>query len=118
MADFEQAAERLGQRIRRLRREKGLTQKKLAEKAGVFDVGELERGRKVKDGPVNPRIETLHKIASALDVELEELFLPSPKPAAGPHLAELAALLESRDEKTIRHILEFVRAMLRWKEEE
>lgn len=75
MNGFQREVTRLGQRIRQLRRQKGLTQRQLAEKAGVFDVGELERGYKVKGGSaVNPRIETLSRIAVALDVQLEELF--------------------------------------------
>ncbi len=74
MDRLENAAERIGRRIREIRRQKGLTQKQLAEKAGVFDVGELERGRKVKGGTTNPRLETLCRIASALDVEIDVLF--------------------------------------------
>ena len=40
----------------------------------MFDVGELEKGYKVKGGAVNPRIETLFKISSALGASLEQLF--------------------------------------------
>lgn len=119
MDGFQQVVERVGQHIRNLRRAERLTQKELAEKAGVFDVGELERGRKVKDGPVNPRVETLHRIASALEVDIEELFgLSSSKPViANPHLLELVALLEKQDEKTIQNALEFVKAMLQFKDQ-
>ena len=74
MDGFEGVIERLGRRIRQLRQLRGLTQKQLAEKAGIFDVGEIERGSKAKGGIANPRIETLHKVALALEVDVEELF--------------------------------------------
>lgn len=74
MDGFETVVEKVGSRIRQFRTAQGLTQAQLAEKAGVFDVGEIERGKKVRGGPANPRLETLHKIARALGIELEELF--------------------------------------------
>lgn len=94
MDGFEGAVEKLGQRIRQLRQQKGLSQKELAEKAGVFDVGELERGRKVKGGAANPRVETLYKIAVALGVDMEELFGHS---ALDEDAVKISRLLEGQD---------------------
>ena len=95
MDRLEDAAERIGRRIREIRNERSLTQKQLAERAGVFDVGELERGRKVKGGTTNPRLETLCRIANALDVEIDELFGHG---VVGQEVRRLAELV--RDQET------------------
>lgn len=61
---------RVGDRIRHIRKEKGLSQEQLAERAGLHNnyVGQVERGEK------NLTIETLEKIVSGLDISLEEMF--------------------------------------------
>ena len=97
MNGFDRTVGRLGERIRRLRQAQGLTQKGLAEKADVFDVGELERARKVKGGTVNPRIETLYRIAVALDVSFEELF---GHPPLDEEAVRITRLLEGQDPST------------------
>ncbi len=63
-------AELLGERIRLLRNQRGLSQEGLAYKASINTsyMGQVERGEK------SPTIDTLEKIALALDVTLEELF--------------------------------------------
>ena len=48
--------------------EQGITQKKLAEKMGI---AEISLSRSLRG---NPTVETLDKIASALGVEIHELF--------------------------------------------
>jgi len=60
----------LGRRIRSLRVQKGLTQQELGEKADINYkfLGEIERGQQ------NPSFGILAKIATALGVELSELF--------------------------------------------
>lgn len=60
---------RLAQRIERLRKEKGLTQEKLADKAGLHRAyfWDIENGRNIS-------IKTADKIAKALGVTLSELF--------------------------------------------
>lgn len=59
-----------GKRIRSYRIQKGLSQEKLAELAGCHPtyIGQLERGEK------NATLESIEKIASALDVPLAKLF--------------------------------------------
>jgi len=61
---------RIGENIRKLRTENELSQEKLAEKVEVDRsyIGFLERGQK------NPTINTLYKIAKALNVKLKDLF--------------------------------------------
>ena len=63
-------AKTLGQRIRNYRTAKGLSQEKLAELSGCHPtyIGQIERGEK------NATLESIEKIASALDVSLSKLF--------------------------------------------
>lgn len=59
-----------GKRLAMLRRERGLTQAQLAEKANVttLNIGYIEQGRQL------PRMTTMHDIATALDIAVMELF--------------------------------------------
>lgn len=59
----------LGERIEKLRKEKGLTQEELAEKADLHRAyfWDIENGRNIS-------VKTAYKIAKALDVGLLELF--------------------------------------------
>lgn len=61
---------KLGERIKNLRREKGLTQEKLAELAKVDPktIIEIENGKRK-----NPTFKTLNKITHALGIPLKEI---------------------------------------------
>jgi len=61
---------RLGKNIAKMRKQSGLTQEKLAEKAGLSltFIGYLETGQK------RPALKTLNKIASVLKVKVKELI--------------------------------------------
>lgn len=60
----------IGQRIRNYRTEKRFSQEKLAEMSGCHPtyIGQIERGEK------NATIESIEKIACAMDVPLSKLF--------------------------------------------
>ena len=62
--------EKLGAKIKQLRKSQKLTQEQLGEKAGISYkfIGEVERGA------VNPSLDSLVSIASALHVNVKELF--------------------------------------------
>ena len=59
-----------GKRFAEIRKSRGLTQEALADKAGitVLSIGFIEQGRRW------PRIATLHKLATCLNVSIDELF--------------------------------------------
>ena len=66
--------------LRLLRVAKGVSQDDLALSAGIERayVGHLERGSK------NPTIETLEKLAIALDCHVSDFFVEPPDPAERP----------------------------------
>lgn len=61
--------QKLSQRIERLRKDKGMTQEGLAEKAGLHRAyfWDIENGRNIS-------IKTAYKVARALGVSLSQLF--------------------------------------------
>ncbi|MCR2049999.1 helix-turn-helix domain-containing protein [Acetatifactor muris] len=58
-----------GESIKQIRKEKGLTQKQLGEKLGISQsaIGQFESNK------ANPKMETIQKIADALNVSLNDL---------------------------------------------
>lgn len=79
-----------GDMIKKHRTEQGLTQKKLGELCGIAD----SNIRKYESGRQNPKIETLQKIADALDIKISELI--SLNDAIG-------SVLETTEENRIIH---------------
>lgn len=69
---FEDRAYRrvLGDRLRHLRAERGLTQEQLADRAGLA----REYLSKVESGHRNPSLDIIARLAQALEVSLEDLF--------------------------------------------
>lgn len=63
----------LGTRIKSLRLQKGCTLPQLAEKAEVA-IGLLSQLEKANDAEANPNLQTLRKIAKALDVTVADLL--------------------------------------------
>lgn len=62
--------EQLGKNIQKLRKQAGLTQEQLAEKAGVSlpYIGYIETGQK------KPSLKVINKIAESLKVKVKDLF--------------------------------------------
>lgn len=69
MSDLRQ---KVGNRIRALRKARGLTQQQLAELSNLDDayIGSVERGER------NISLDTLEKVIIAFDIQPTELFLP------------------------------------------
>lgn len=89
----------LGRQIRRLRQEKGWSQRWLARQAGVVqqNLSLYERGL------TNPRLETLGRLAAALDAEVR--IEPRREPASGEEPGEpfsLPLLMEYVDRQIER----------------
>lgn len=75
----------LGEKIKHIRKEKGLTQKELGDRLGGISqqqIGQWETGK------ANPKIETLKKIADALDMLLFEFLDDDLFDAATAHASE------------------------------
>ena len=66
----EQLLKKLGNRIKKIRLEKGLSQGELANSIGK-DQQSIQR---LEAGNVNPSIVYLYEVANGLDVELDELL--------------------------------------------
>jgi transcriptional regulator with XRE-family HTH domain len=120
MDDFARAlnldiTKELGRRIRQLRqsRPQKLTQEDLAERAdiSVSFLSMIERGERA------PHIETLVKIAHALDVSMSDLFLfPSEEPTSlDPMLKPIAefARAHSLTRRDIERLLGVARAIFK-----
>ncbi|MEW6618834.1 MAG: helix-turn-helix transcriptional regulator [bacterium] len=99
----------LGLRIFELRKQMNMSQSKLAELTDFSDnfIGLIERGQRA------PSLEGLEKIASALKVEIKELF--SFSGAAEKNIKEeqliskISAFLRKRDIEEIKMIYDVVR---------
>lgn len=61
---------KLGEKIKKLRKEKGFTQEKLAELAKIDPKSVIA----IEGGKRNPTLKTLSKIATALKVRLDDLL--------------------------------------------
>ena len=105
----------IGERIRYKRKEKGLTQEQLAEKADMHStyIGKLERGDKAAT------IDSLEKVVTALNVPYEELFRliqPTAQSAENAVLWQIVNILNTKsidDQKKALSLLEFI---FDWKE--
>lgn len=106
---------KLGERIRILRKSQGLTQERLAEKAGMHGkyIGQIERDE------INTTVETLDRIATALKVDLSDLFAFS-KGRAYPTeketlLTEITGVVKRGDVEQAKFVLEIARGIEKYK---
>lgn len=101
----------IGQRIRNYRTQKGLSQEKLAELAGCHPtyIGQLERGEK------NATLESLEKIASAMDISLSELFDKLGKSGGNNIAAKCYDLVASKNEAEQKQLYKMLQEMDKYK---
>ncbi len=108
MVETESVLRHLGQRVRFLRKRQNLTQMDLSEKAGVADVGDVERGS------ANVTVSSLLKISKALGVQIRDLFdfpgLEEPLREQEKILVEICQLLKTKDLATQQKALNALRA--------
>lgn len=80
-SDFSQSvaddSEEIGERIKELRKSKGVSQKELAQKAGL-SIGSIQG---YEQGRYNPKLEAIAKIAGALGVDLKVFYDDLPQKA-------------------------------------
>ena len=69
----------LGKRIKSIRKDRKLTQKELADKAGIATITLQQYERGVRE----PKLEQMKKLASALGVSFVELFAQEPSCVSG-----------------------------------
>lgn len=111
---YELLVTRLAERVQQLRKNLGMTQAALAARAGVTveTVARLERvvrGRSSANS--NPSLETLSRLAIALEIELHELL--APEIAAPRKDLQLTYLLEGASAAVKTRILRVAEALLR-----
>lgn len=101
----------IGQRIRNYRAKKGLSQEKLAELAGCHPtyIGQLERGEK------NATLESVEKIASAMDISLSELFDKLGKSGGNNIAAKCYDLVASKNEAEQKQLYKMLQEMDKYK---
>ena len=101
----------IGQRIRNYRTQKGLSQEKLAELAGCHPtyIGQLERGEK------NATLESVEKIASAMDISLSELFNKLGKSGGNNIAAKCYDLVASKNEAEQKQLYKMLQEMDKYK---
>ncbi len=89
-ASARQGSESLGERLARLRKERGYTQKELGEKTGLIQalISDYERGK------LRLNADTILRLATALEVTTDDLLQPagSAKPAKKPNRRVLRRL--------------------------
>ncbi|MGH9445380.1 MAG: helix-turn-helix domain-containing protein [Terriglobia bacterium] len=106
----------IGHRLRKLREEKSLSQGDIEKRTGLLRcyISRVENGHTV------PSLETLERLASALDVPLYQLFYEGDDPPALPNLSSRQSpeelVLDEEAEKQVR-FFEKVRRILEKVEE-
>lgn len=101
-------ARELGERLRAYRTQRGWSQEEMAERADLHTtyIGQLERGEK------NATIETISKVAAALDISLSKLFenisLASSEKDIPSRCYDLIQKQPLRDQKLLLDILDAV----------
>lgn len=105
---------RVGENIRNLRLARGMSQEKLALRAGMNTsyLGQVERGEK------SPTIVSLEKIAHALGIEIKELFefASSSNFRDTTFIDKISVELKGRTTEEHKDIYHFVRQLLWFKD--
>ena len=105
----------IGERIRNFRKEKGLSQEELAHLSNLHNtyIGQLERGEK------NATLESIEKVANALDISLEDLFR-SVHPRSNSQqftISQIITRLQTRSIEDQKMFLKLLDVLLEWKDQ-
>jgi transcriptional regulator with XRE-family HTH domain len=98
----------IGIRIGDLRKQKGLTQEKLAEKMGVSPkyLSSIERGKE------NPTLTTIINLAQSMDVEISDIFTFIEVEDPSKRKSLIASLLKEADENQLKKALKLLRIII------
>ena len=103
--------ERVGQRLRQLRKRARLTQTELGARSGGIRAGEISR---FENGERLPSVETLAKLARGLELPLRDLAALDDLPEPGaPDVEELASKLVGQQTRTLRLAIAVIEALLK-----
>jgi len=104
---------KLGQVIKKIRKERKLTQVQLAEKIGKSDrlITYVERGI------MNPSLGTLYDISNALGVSVSEIFFQCEEKFQDPNITLLMSQVEELSSKDQAVILDIISTYLAHKRE-
>ncbi len=100
---------RLGQRIKHLRRVRGDTQERLAERIDINAkyLSSVERGEE------NPTLDLLRRLAEGLQVELPALFQYGPEGESRERLRQkVEGLLADLSEEELRRVVRVLEALI------
>ena len=97
----------LGERLKKARKDCGLTQEQLAERSGLS----TRHIAKIEKGDVNPSFEVLSTLVKTLGVSFDAIFDPASEQVEAD-LQEIAGLYRACPEQGQRMILAAVRAMV------
>lgn len=106
-----------GERVRELRKAQGLSQEEFAEKADLHYtyIGGVERGER------NLSLKSIELIASALKIEIRELFMPHLPEKAGVEsnkiISDINHLLTSKNIGILRLIKQLIKDIDTWAKE-
>lgn len=103
-----EAKKLIGLRIKSLRHSEGLSQEELAERMGISSkyLSSIERGKE------NPTLDTVIKLAGALEIELSEIFNISHEGKSKKDLVTfITTLLKTRDEEKLKLAARLIKAV-------
>ncbi|HOL35918.1 MAG TPA: helix-turn-helix transcriptional regulator [bacterium] len=101
----------IGNSIRKIRKAMGMTQEELSSKTGISSsfLSHIERGTK------KASIETIYKIANALQVPIEKLFAEIPVPADkyknDTFVKRIGTLVKDKDEEYKKILLKLAKLL-------
>ncbi len=98
----------LAKRLKELRKKRGLTQEKLAELVGR----DTKHISKLELAGSYPSLETLDRIANALDIELKELFNFDSVRSKDFIADEFQELINSGDEKQLQQVYKLYKCIV------
>jgi len=98
----------IGNRIGELRKQKGLTQEKLAEKMGVSPkyLSSIERGKE------NPTLDMIINLAQSMNIEIAELFTSIEVEDPSRRKSLITSLLKEADEEQIKIGLKILKVII------